>query len=242
MGGSIAITFRDESGKVEKMCRWTNIMPDFLVNHKLYAKDKKFIAEFLKEWKVMKKDWDDNEKRKVKKYKYPMTPAYADYRLLAPIDYGLVVVDLKTNNILSMQGYCSLTTHYLSIRPIQEETEVFDELLKHGHVVDFQEHFYKYSKWTAGLTFKQTLDAILDVRERVKKGETIYGSSNDILHSMPYLEINPAPFKVRDYDENIKGLRKMKKDIEALGFELTEEDTRQWENTIKQRREDGYED
>ena len=111
MGGSIAITFRDEDGNVEKMCRWTNTMPYYLVNHRLYAKDTKFIKEFMKQWFDMKKDWDDNEGKKNPKYKYPMTNYYApkECRVLAPIEYGLVVIDFMTNTILENQGYCSLT-------------------------------------------------------------------------------------------------------------------------------------
>ena len=54
----------------------------------------------------MKKDWEQHKDDE--KFEYPMTLCYTPYpAFLAPEGYGLVVVDMQKDTILSCQGYTS---------------------------------------------------------------------------------------------------------------------------------------
>lgn len=47
MGGTIAVTVREEDGTVYKMARWTNTLPHFVLNEKLYNKNPDHLSAYL---------------------------------------------------------------------------------------------------------------------------------------------------------------------------------------------------
>src|SRR3989344_333452 len=112
MGGSIGITVREENGKEHRMCRWTNTLPWLITNIRLLNKDPAHIGGYLQRWDEMVEDFKKHSGDK--KFEYPMTPVYAPYPFLAPHGYGLVVVDLQQNHILTSQGYTELGSIYSS--------------------------------------------------------------------------------------------------------------------------------
>lgn len=110
MGGTISITLRVNNEEVYKMDRSTNILPYFLAHHGLYsglgADLDSWKAEFLEKWLEMKDDWDKNHE--TGQFQFPMTPCYMPGGLTSPSGYGLVVIDIPSKSILSLQGYCSV--------------------------------------------------------------------------------------------------------------------------------------
>lgn len=109
MGGSCAVTIREPNGAEHRMCRWTNTMPWGLANSKMVSvePDPAHLAAYLHEWERMRADWLKN-KDTGGGFEYNMTECYAPYPFLAPMEYGLVLVDFKSFTIISKQGYTSL--------------------------------------------------------------------------------------------------------------------------------------
>lgn len=106
MGGSIAVAIRESDGTEHRMTRWTNSLPWGICNNKMLSEDRGAIDQYLDQWLSMKSDWDLNNA--TGKFKFPMTECYLPGPGLVPVEYGLVVLDFKTNTILSHQGYTSL--------------------------------------------------------------------------------------------------------------------------------------
>lgn len=87
-------------------------MPYFVNDIGFINKDPKYIRQWMNRWFEMKRDWEKNKDRKVKKgeerYKFPMTDAYAPYPApFAPDEYGIVILDLQKNYVLSSNHYSS---------------------------------------------------------------------------------------------------------------------------------------
>jgi hypothetical protein len=99
MSGAVAITLREKNGRETRMCRWTNLMPYYLVNEKMYQQDQCFIDELRNSWLEMEDDYKKNEK--TGDFQFEMSDFYGSHGKLAPIDYGISVVDLKNNIILN---------------------------------------------------------------------------------------------------------------------------------------------
>lgn len=126
MGGSVAVTVREENGQEHRMCRWTNSMPWFVNNIRLVNKDKQHLQKYLQTWRDFEEDYakhkDEYERllkehdRDIFKFKdlfeLNMTPCYAPYPFLAPHSYGLLVVDMKNNLILDYQDYATFGKIY----------------------------------------------------------------------------------------------------------------------------------
>jgi len=103
MGGTLAVTLRTED-KDYRMLRWTNPVPGFINHPGLVSKDPKHVAQYMKSWFEMQDYWLEN--RDTEEYKLHMTSCYEPFPApLAPAGYGLVVIDFRTNKILSHQGY-----------------------------------------------------------------------------------------------------------------------------------------
>lgn len=103
MGGNLAVTIITEDGEMYKMNRWTNSLPDFVNNMKFVQKDKEHLANYLASWLKMKEDWAKNGPNGP--FEFPMTSSYFPHFEMVPVDYGLVVIDMKKNKIYSQQGY-----------------------------------------------------------------------------------------------------------------------------------------
>lgn len=66
------------------------------------------IDEFLSDWLMMKKDWEDYHI--TRKYKHHMTSEYAPYPApFAPEGYGFILIDFVSKTLISSQNYTSFT-------------------------------------------------------------------------------------------------------------------------------------
>lgn len=112
MGGTVAIVLREPSGKVTPMFRWTNILPFYLKDPRLYSKDLKeqqaWVDEFLEEYLLMRADYKKNSTSG--NYENSMTSCYFPVVGKVPYGYGLVYIDMRGRNLLSWQGYTRVET------------------------------------------------------------------------------------------------------------------------------------
>ncbi len=104
MGGSIGFSIREKDGTEHRMCRWTNSMPYFINTPKFIHQDPQHLKKYLNTWYEMV---DSYKSGAYKNEQFTMADVYAPYPFLAPMGYGLVVVDYKSLNVLHLQGYTS---------------------------------------------------------------------------------------------------------------------------------------
>jgi len=234
MGGSIAVTIREEDGTMHKMCRWTNSTPNFVNDEKLFLCDKQHLQDYLKTWYEMVEDYDSGQN------KLNMSSVYAPVRLLAPVDYGLLLIDYKTKTLLNMQGY----TDYG--RLLATEAGLSNLILKrNGENNDFYfkiEALHKSGRLMRAETLsnkeidlsKMSLEKILESCDRSSSFFNVFKHEKREVWFEIFLKTDPWQFK--RYEENVSGLKKLKEAVLELGFILTEEEEKEWkeyENFLK---------
>ena len=221
MGGTVSVTIREENGTEHRMARWTNSLPRFVNNIRTYQKDSQHIQDYVSRdsdtWK------EDNEG-------------------LAPVQYGLVVLDLKTDTILTMQGYTSFS--YISGAGIRlsiddrrfrdddgpNEFDLFKELLYDGRVTSARSF-----NGPAGMTnVDLTNTKPCEVLKTFKSG--VQGNGLEIVN------IDPTPFVIEKFDESSQGAIDMKNRLAELGFQYTRKEDEIWREWIDERKEEEAED
>jgi len=97
MGGPIALTIRFDVGDEYRGSCWTNVLPEGLFDAPFYDPDKS--KAHAKAW--LKKLLARRSKSK------DLEEMWGGHDMLAPLGYGLVVVDYVTSTLVSGQGYTS---------------------------------------------------------------------------------------------------------------------------------------
>jgi hypothetical protein len=251
MGGNLAVTIREEDGTEHRMSRWTNPTPYFVNNMLLLQKDKDYLKNYLKTWYDMREDYLANQA--TGNFKHNMTSMYCDHPYLAPDEYGQLVIDYKENKILSSQGY----THLGMISCIgasldydddEEYKDVEADLPLDSHwrsLCSFYEQerirgviFYGNK---ANKSVRKLYGKDLKIIEQ-NKACTLYDCS--FIPSIDYLKklvkckeftfgfflLDMLPFETTDFGESLESIRKMKKAVLELGFELSEEEHKIWDS------------
>lgn len=239
MGGTICFTLREENGTEHRMSRWTNWTPWAIDNIELARKSPKHIEEILHEWKEQlllpndQKHW-----------------AY-DSPFLAPANYGLVVVDLLHNKILDCNGYHLFGfTNIISLRlemnpPTFDDNGIlviqpddsnvfleddgndasrFYQFFKDKKIRDFliwdenKQKNVSYGKDINSLSFDELIAFILDDRDK----ELRYGQ----------FALDMSPLEVVTFPDTPKGYTYFRQAVLDLGFVLTEEEEKIWDERI----------
>lgn len=224
MGGVVGVTIRQDDGTVHKMSRWTNSLPYFINDLGLIKKHKRHLNGYLKQWFDMVKDYDSGKK------KLNMSEVYATHRILAPIDYGLVVVDYQSKTILHMQGYTMLGT--ILACDIHERRTPADEkkILAAMHKSGLFKKVMCYDA-RPDRGEKENKFPIIDIDQNWTFEEfmhqcTINRNNNGIEWQRIVLDM--SPWKIVRFNETKKGLDKFKENVIKLGFVLTEEEKKTW--------------
>lgn len=106
MGGVISLTLRKPCGETIYMRHGTNYLPSLLTDPGIYSgKINPWIDELVGFWREMEQEHASQPE--VRKHQHHLTRYCAPWNLLAPYDYGLIVVDLKTKTLMSSQNFCS---------------------------------------------------------------------------------------------------------------------------------------
>lgn len=98
MGGSIALTIRFSLEKTYRGSCWTNTLPDGLWTASFYV-DLDTSRKHAEQWldRLLENRRQDPA----------LEELWGGHNMLAPLEYGLVVVDYVTSTIISTQGYSS---------------------------------------------------------------------------------------------------------------------------------------
>ncbi len=256
MGGSIAVTIREENGTEHRMCRWTNSMPWGLNNVKMLSipPDPTHLAAYLKVWNEMRADYEAN--KSTGKFEFPMTDVYAPYPFLAPEGYGLVIMDFQRKTILSKNNYTTLgqgvaiTSAFdwdMFGRHPEEGTREESLRAALARPIDNSEE-------DDGESNLQRLAAWWNAKRIVKAGELIPRSNGDVTP-------DPKLMNATTFEEFALGLgeytgfvfdltpftfieardlpwAEVLEKVKALGFALSEEEMALWNDAIKQETED----
>lgn len=197
----------------------------------------------------MKEDWEKNKLSG--NFDFNMTDVYFPSSGLAPEGYGLVVVDMVNDVILSSQGYCSFERLHLF-----EVKNLIDRFLHNNKNVSTDEaidyFLNKKEDPEEGPNVLQVIkelydnNFIINISERALRGKVKHldlMKFKDFKSLIKYVlkgsilekELNIKGFDVENFEEYNKedGL-KMKNRIKELGFELDEKDLKQWDNFFKE--------
>jgi hypothetical protein len=229
MGGSIAVTVRDPNGKEYRMCRWTNSLPGFINDIGLINKDPKHLEEYLEQWKGMVEDWKSHIKKCKKEdhidctFKYNMTPVYApESGLLIPIEYGLVIVDMQNNVILSCQGYSCPGHVHMCFNTDPETLKQINIFATNQRITSCMDFYHPKVK---------------DLSNKIPKVIEKFMASPLKPRSVFYeLTFDLSPYKIIEVEEhNYVALREQ---VIKLGFKLSDEENKMWDEAIKEREEE----
>lgn len=229
MGGSVALTLREPNGTEHRMCRWTNILPWAITNLGLIEDRPEHLTEMLEQWTSMRGDWARHRAEGVP-CEHNMTSVYAPYPFLAPIDYGLVLVDGVHRVILTRQGYTAIG----AISPLS---------VVRGDPADPESAAHRYiALFDAG-----RIEATAPGR-RVKSKVGVSGAESIRGLQACYAQHGYRPFEEFDFRvdmspytvENFEGRpwRQVRERVLALGFALTPEEEALWAAAIAREDED----
>lgn len=125
MGGTIGLTIRVAPGKEYRGSCWTNVLPTGLWAAPFYDPDKS--AEHAWSWVQQLLAHRATEP--------VLEQLWGDHNMLAPIQYGIVVIDYVTSTLISAQGYSS--PDWMTRWPHDEDCcEKWDALEKAGLLGD----------------------------------------------------------------------------------------------------------
>jgi hypothetical protein len=232
MGGAVAFATRFSNGEVGCMDVWTNPLP-YLIKTKqvMLDRDEDAVRTHYKECReVMERDG---------------TPMHEDAPL-APLGYGLVVLDFKANVLLSMQNYTGFDN--------------FSELEACGHADDDKfESFLAFCE--AGQIEMTRIDyddagenVISKLSSKIKdaeEGRAIAKLISDMIHKHWHRSDENARrltwyrFKIvgnqfeqtRFEDHSSLGARQFRTKMKQLGFQFDRPAQRTWREWIKEMQE-----
>jgi len=98
MGGSIALTIRFASGDEYRGSCWTNVLPEGLWAAPVYLNTESSKAH-TRTWlsNLLKHRQEDPDLEEI----------WGGHNLLAPLQYGLILIDYVTDTLISANGYSS---------------------------------------------------------------------------------------------------------------------------------------
>lgn len=229
MGGTVAETIRKEDGSIIKMARRTGAY-----NHMFFSKEfnngeiDKAVTEHIDIFMEMKEDFESGEP-----YKYEMSPVYGGFTLLAPVDYGLVVIDIKNKKIHSMQDFDNPGFIYMiklseSMTFEQKILDSYNFLIENNKLL-----IYNNEELLGDCIQVFGKDASISTVQKIINDAY---SSSDIKRKFKheelfYLRIMPDGLKDFEfilYDDSEKELLKYATNLVSDGFEFSEEEINTW--------------
>lgn len=229
MGGTVAETIRKEDGSIIKMARRTGAY-----NHMFFSKEfnngdiDKAVTEHIDIFMKMKEDFESGEP-----YKYEMSPVYGGFTLLAPVDYGLVVIDIKNKKIHSMQDFDNPGFIYMiklseSMTFEQKILDSYNFLIENNKLL-----IYNNEELLGDCIQVFGKDASISTVQKIINDAY---SSSDIKRKFThdelfYLRIMPdglKDFEFISYDDSEKELLKYATNLASDGFEFSEEEINTW--------------
>jgi hypothetical protein len=220
MGGIIALTIRESSGKEWRGSCWTNVLPNGLFAAPFYNKrtSQRHVKKWLSELLAHRKS---NPK---------LEELWGDWNMLAPVEYGVVVIDYKDNFLISAQGYNSPHSMHIS----DMDTEKFVKLYPMGIISNCRTGLGKdktLNKRERDALFKK----VVKVEEFNKEHDTYgeYSERTDKRPKVPFVLYDlKIPFKT--YIHSMGADRSTLEEIQKH-FTLSKKELKAWKEYLGNR-------
>ena len=244
MGGTVAITLRLEDGTEYRMNRWTNSFPTFVNALGFIEKDPEHIKNYMQSWFDMKDDWERNKDGKPRSdgfggteppYEHNMTDMYAPYPAgLQPVSYGLLVLDMQKNVILTNQGYSvpgiiNASAVRLDMEPIDDgkvtvvRYSAADNFLKLSKAGRIKRAENPKSNETREFDLSDPDELTLTLQHMFTDA-----TKEDQFWSWAMYEIDMSPFVIENFGDGAERMPEMAARVKDLGFEITKEEQAGW--------------
>ncbi len=248
MSGIVGITIRDLEGKVHRTCGLTDQLDRTVNDMRIVNQEMPDpVKEYLSGWERIKKKYLEA----LSHGQDPTLESYghAKYAVLAPVDYGLLVIDMQQKRVYNHQNYTGIG--YRSGVNINEGVE--DILTFCGFEdEDLDNSEYRIEAYNAtgedavefeAVRFKQFLDAgrIKRVYHPTNGEIDIRGMSlkeidaivKDRKKSFVKFELDLAPYSVTHYTARFKGEAiRMREGLLEAGFTLDSSERKMWDEWI----------
>lgn len=242
MGGSVKVIIRKEDGTINAMTRWTNSLswllhtPDCFISTENDA-----FNRYMRSFNDMKADYDKHKHDG--QFELNMTDVYfyEGCDTLAPVEYGIVVMDYKTKTLISSQGYTGPKAYMFTRKIITDDKQVVylpdcsfgtydeDELKYHLSKGDILSFNYRLSRKQNETTV--SLLGVTTIEQFSNKINAFFQSltqefdlDEEFDGGMLELTFNRHGFNVFFYDDVLEAKAKM----EEIGFVIPEKDLEQW--------------
>lgn len=117
MGGTVQLVVRNKNGAITALPVWTNSMASLLLkNPKFLAGDFSYLTDFVNYHRELMADYDANHITRTFKDSNAGLFGSKPFGGLAPVDYGIVVIDFKEMKIIDMQDYTNASAIYVSLK------------------------------------------------------------------------------------------------------------------------------
>ncbi len=258
MGGAVGFTIREENGTEHRMCRHTNTFPWYTDNLKLAEKDPAHLKTYLENWEELKRQ------HKTKKAGDRLwASCLVPYAGLNPVEYGLILVDYKSNTIFDMNDYHQVGN--LSMVCLANDVNITKIAPKGVDQPGFSVQMHKDGEahtlfqfvearrvpkmwWYEPASRKKNAPLVrhdVDMRGRPAFDffTLIHDYKKDRSENKKYynFELDLSPFKLRTFEKTGKDVRELKQAVLDLGFKLKKKEEKAWDEYIARRDEvDGY--
>ena len=219
MGGSVQLVVRNKEGDITALPVWTNSMASLLLkNPKFLAGDFSYLTEFVNYHRELMADYDANHVTRTFKDSNAGLFGSKPFGGLAPIEYGIVVVDFKEMKIIDMQDYTNVSSIYMSLkRTVGKQDLQLVSLSSTGKDVQDIEEFISKGYCTSVKTAYES-----DINYDISDLRTLHDVLNLLDDKLHNVEI-PMSFKSQDISSVLAILGKSKQDAGLPeDFELPE--------------------
>lgn len=231
MGGSVQLVVRNKEGDITALPVWTNSMASLLLkNPKFLAGDFSYLTEFVNYHRELMADYDANHVTRTFKDSNAGLFGSKPFGGLAPIEYGIVVVDFKEMKIIDMQDYTNVSSIYMSLkRTVGKQDLQLVSLSSTGKDVQDIEEFISKGYCTSVKTAYES-----DINYDISDLRTLHDVLNLLDDKLHNVEI-PMSFKSQDISSVLAILGKSKQDAGLPeDFELPEIESFQLDLVIDQ--------
>ena len=233
MSGTLAITLREPDRTEHRLLGWNTVAPSFL-RAGIPEGDPGTIAHVLGSWTRMRADFEENGPDGP--FRYRNTDWFAPPGLLAPAEYGLLVVDLAERVILDGQE-----GHPLDQVPLYRAIEDLEES-ESGFTcrVDSDTHrfFGLYRAGRVGRLYLPTAGSTVDLPpgEPEKVLRLLVESRKRLslwTHLRSWFAIDISPLRLERFRyTSPKEMRRMRRRIRELDLLLSPEESRRWKEYL----------
>lgn len=202
MGGSVQLVVRNKEGAITALPVWTNSMASLLLkNPKFLAGDFSYLTEFVNYHRELMADYDANHVTRTFKDSNTGLFGSKPFGGLAPIEYGIVVIDFKEMKIIDMQDYTSASSIYMALKRTVggQDLEVVSLSNSGKDVQDIEEFISKGFIKAVKTSFES------DIHYDISDQRTLHDVLNFLDEKLHNVEI-PMAFKFQDMTNVLKSL------------------------------------